>query len=104
MQKYVWNDAIFPVNISHELRELTKQESPGNQTEDLLAEICRIRAEIWSLLKESFVRFKATEDYRKLTVIITPNIEDKTKEFKKLEAIASDEAEESSKDLQESME
>lgn len=65
MQKYIYDSACLQINISGALRHEAQTLSPGMESSRIIKMINQIRAELWSLMRDSFTRFRNTADYRK---------------------------------------
>jgi len=70
MQKYVNDSACLQINISGGLRGDAHRMSPGPDSEEILKLFNNIRAELWQLMRDSFTRFRATTEYKKLAEVL----------------------------------
>eukprot|EP01084_Bolivina_argentea_P196868 337461_1 len=66
MQKYIYDSACLQINISGALRLEAQTVSPGMDNERIIKMINAIRSELWSLMRDSFTRFRSTTEYSKL--------------------------------------
>jgi len=70
MQKYIYDSACLQINISGGLRHEAQTVSPGMDSVRIIQLINDIRAELWSLMRDSFTRFRATKDYKKMAEVL----------------------------------
>eukprot|EP00483_Globobulimina_turgida_P013711 UN13737 len=66
MQKYIYDSACLQINISGALRGEAQINSPGMDNIRIIKMINCIRSELWSLMRDSFTRFRSTTEYKKL--------------------------------------
>ena len=76
MQKYVKDSACLQINISGGLRSDAHRMPAVNtalhtpDSEEILKLFNNIRAELWQLMRDSYTRFRATADYKKLCELL----------------------------------
>eukprot|EP01083_Nonionella_stella_P063327 164555_1 len=66
MQKYIYDSACLQINISGQLRHDAQRMSPGPDSAKIIQMINQIRGELWGLMRDSFTRFRTTDDYKRL--------------------------------------
>ena len=83
MQKYVNDSACLQINISGGLRSSCHRigTDRGPPEEVILKMFKDIREELWQLMRDSFTRFRATVEYKKLCEVLVnlPKFQERVK-------------------------
>merc|ERR1712154_255786 len=70
MQKYIYDSATLQINISSAMRLESATVSPGMDSDRLIKMMKQIRNELHTNMKDSFGRFKNTDEFNKLAEVL----------------------------------